>query len=187
MMSDKPLTQAELEFHAFCARIGENPNRAGLSNTPKRLQELESTLYSGYATSPKDALGTLFSNDNMDQMVLLKDIEFYSMCEHHLLPFFGAIHIGYVPQDRLAGFSGVVRLVQTFAKRLQIQENLTNQIADELAALLKPKGVMVVCQARHLCMSMRGSNQNPLIKTSALRGLFRSDPKTRAEFLELLS
>ena len=109
------------------------------------------------------------------------------MREHHLLPFFGAIHIGYVPQDRLAGFSGVVRLVQTFAKRLQIQENLTNQIADELAALLEPKGVMVVCQARHLCMSMRGSNQNPLIKTSALRGLFRSDPKTRAEFLELLS
>lgn len=186
-MSDKSLTQAELEFHAFCARIGEDPNRSGLQHTPKRLQELESTLYSGYATSPKDALGTLFDNDNMDQMVLLKDIEFYSMCEHHLLPFFGAIHIGYVPKDRLAGFSGIVRLVEVFAKRLQIQENLTNQIADELAALLKPKGVMVVCEARHLCMSMRGSNQNPLIKTSALRGLFRSDPKTRAEFLELLS
>lgn len=186
-MSDKSLTQAELEFHAFCERIGEDPNRAGLSNTPKRLQELESTLYSGYATSPKDALGTLFDNDNMDQMVLLKDIEFYSMCEHHLLPFFGAIHIGYVPKDKLAGFSGVVRLVEAFAKRLQIQENLTNQIADELAALLKPKGVMVVCQARHLCMSMRGSKQNPLIKTSALRGLFRSDPRTRAEFLGLLA
>lgn len=186
-MSDKPLTQAELEFHAFCARIGENPTRAGLSNTPKRLQELESTLYSGYTTNPKDALGTLFDNDNMDQMVLVKDIVFYSMCEHHLLPFFGHIHIGYVPKDKLAGLSGIVRLVEVFAKRLQIQENLTNQIADELSHLLEPKGVMVVCQARHLCMSMRGSNQNPLIKTSALRGLFRSDPKTRAEFLELLS
>lgn len=186
-MSDKPLTQAELEFRAFCARIGEDPNRAGLSNTPKRLQELESTLYSGYTTSPKDALGALFSNDSMDQMVLVKDIEFYSMCEHHLLPFFGAIHIGYVPRDKLAGLSGIVRLVEVFAKRLQIQENLTNQIADELSCLLKPKGVMVVCEARHLCMSMRASNQNPLIKTSALRGLFRSDPRTRAEFLGLLA
>lgn len=186
-MSDKPLTQAELEFHAFCARIGENPTRAGLSNTPKRLQELESTLYSGYTTSPKDALGTLFDNDNMDQMVLVKDIVFYSMCEHHLLPFFGHIHIGYVPKDKLAGLSGIVRLVEVFAKRLQIQENLTNQIADELSHLLEPKGVMVVCEAQHLCMSMRASNASPLIKTSALRGLFRSDPKTRAEFLELLS
>lgn len=184
-MSDT--TQVEQAFRAFCARIGEDPNRSGLSNTPKRLQELESTLYSGYTTSPKDALGALFSNDSMDQMVLVKDIEFYSMCEHHLLPFFGAIHIGYVPRDTLAGFSGIVRLVEAFAKRLQIQENLTNQIADELSCLLKPKGVMVVCEARHLCMSMRASNQNPLIKTSALRGLFRSDPKTRAEFLELLS
>lgn len=184
-MSDT--TQVEQAFRAFCARIGEDPNRSGLSNTPKRLQELESTLYSGYTTSPKDALGALFSNDSMDQMVLVKDIEFYSMCEHHLLPFFGAIHIGYVPRDTLAGFSGIVRLAEAFAKRLQIQENLTNQIADELSCLLKPKGVMVVCEARHLCMSMRASNQNPLIKTSALRGLFRSDPKTRAEFLELLS
>lgn len=186
-MSDKPLTQAELEFHAFCVRIGENPTRAGLSNTPKRLQELESTLYSGYTTNPKDALGTLFDNDNMDQMVLVKDIVFYSMCEHHLLPFFGHIHIGYVPKDKLAGLSGIVRLVEVFAKRLQIQENLTNQIADELSHLLEPKGVMVVCEAQHLCMSMRASNASPLIKTSALRGLFRSDPKTRAEFLELLS
>lgn len=186
-MSDKSLAQAELEFSAFCERIGENPKRKGLHNTPKRLKELESTLYSGYTTSPKDALGTLFSNDNMDEMVLVKNIMFYSMCEHHLLPFFGHIHIGYIPKDKLAGLSGIVRLVEVFAKRLQIQENLTNQIADEISTLLKPRGVMVVCEAQHLCMSMRSSNTNPLIKTSAVRGLFRSDPRTRAEFLELLS
>ncbi|OBV30132.1 GTP cyclohydrolase I FolE [Helicobacter sp. CLO-3] len=172
-------------FDEFCARIGENPKREGLKNTPKRLRELESVLYAGYNTQTKDALGALFANDGMDEMVMLKDIEFYSMCEHHILPFFGRIHIGYVPRAHIAGISGLARLVEVFARRLQIQENLTNQIADEINALLEPKGVMVVCEARHLCMSMR-QKHDPIIKTSAVRGIFKSDQRTRAEFLELL-
>lgn len=177
---------SEQEFRAFCERIGENPDRTELENTPKRLQELESTLYSGYRADPRVALGGLFENTNIDELVLLRDIGFYSMCEHHVLPFFGSIHIGYVPRDVIAGFSGITRLVEVFTKRLQIQERLTNQIADNITELLAPKGVMVVCEARHLCMSMRG-NQNPLIKTSAVRGIFKSDPRTRAEFLGLLA
>lgn len=176
----------EQEFFEFCQRIGENPNRAGLENTPKRLQELESSLYSGYRADPRAALGAVFENTNIDEMVIMRDIGFYSMCEHHVLPFFGTIHIGYVPKDVIAGLSGITRLVEVFTKRLQIQERLTNQIADEIAALLDPKGVMVVCEARHLCMSMRANNQNPLIKTSAVRGIFKSDHRTRAEFLGLL-
>ena len=172
-------------FDAFCIAIGEDPTREGLKNTPKRLKELESILYAGYKQKPKNALGTLFANNGIDEMVMLKNIEFYSMCEHHILPFFGHIHIGYVPKDTIAGIGGLKRLVEVFARRLQIQENLTNQIADEIATQLATKGVMVVCEARHLCMSMR-QNTDTIIKTSAVRGIFKSDPRTRAEFLELL-
>ncbi|MGX3045903.1 GTP cyclohydrolase I FolE [Helicobacter sp. T3_23-1056] len=177
----------EKMFREFCKRIGEDATRAGLQATPKRLKELESILYAGYSLSPKDALGHTFANNGIDEMITIKDISFYSMCEHHLLPFFGSVHIGYVPKDSIAGISGFVRLVEVYAKRLQIQENLTNQIAQSITKLLKPKGVMVVCEARHLCMSMRGAQKSEAkITTSALRGIFKSDSRTRAEFLQLI-
>ncbi len=177
----------EKMFRDFCKRIGEDATRAGLQATPKRLKELESILYAGYSLSPKDALGSTFENNGIDEMITIKDIAFYSMCEHHLLPFFGSVHIGYVPKDSIAGISGFVRLVEVYAKRLQIQENLTNQIAQSITQILNPKGVMVVCQARHLCMSMRGAQKSEAsITTSALRGIFKSDSRTRAEFLQLI-
>ncbi len=174
-------------FEKMCQRIGEDHTREGLLETPKRLQELESFLYSGYKTNPKEALGRLFINEGIDEMITLQDIEFYSICEHHLLPFFGHIHIGYVPKNHIAGISGLARLVEVFSRRLQIQEKMTNQIADIIMQILEPKGVMVVCEARHLCLSMRGlQKQNTKIKTSAVRGLFKSDSRTRMEFLELV-
>ncbi len=175
------------EFDEFCQRIGEDSQREGLAQTPKRLLELEEFLYSGYKVDAKDALGSLFQNEGIDEMITLQNIEFYSMCEHHILPFFGYIHIGYVPKDKIAGISGLARLIEVFARRLQIQEKLTNQIADTIMEILDPKGVMVVCQARHLCLSMRGlQKQNGIIKTSALRGLFKKDSRTRMEFLQLI-
>lgn len=176
------------DFKAFCERIGENPLRAGLEKTPERLDELESFLYSGYKLDPISALGTPLENiEKIDEMISLLNIEFYSMCEHHLLPFFGHIHIGYIPNEKLAGISGFARLAEVFSRRLQIQENLTAQIANTIMEVLKPKGVMVIAQAKHLCMAMRGlQKQDSIIKTSAARGLFKSDPKTRAEFLALL-
>lgn len=180
-------TKREKDFNDFCKRIGEDSTRAGLQATPKRLDELESILYAGYKQSPKDALGATFANDGIDEMISIKDIGFYSMCEHHLLPFFGSVHIGYVPKDSIAGISGFVRLVEVYAKRLQIQENLTNQIAQSITELLSPKGVMVVCQAQHLCMSMRGAQKSEAkITTSAVRGIFKSDSRTRGEFLQLI-
>lgn len=174
-------------FRDFCKRIGEDYTRAGLQATPKRLAQLESILYAGYSLSPKEALGGLFANSGIDEMISIKDIAFYSMCEHHLLPFFGKVHIGYVPKDSIAGISGFVRLVEVYAKRLQIQENLTNQIAQSITELLSPKGVMVVCEARHLCMSMREATKTQAqITTSAVRGIFKSDSRTRGEFLQLI-
>ncbi|SQB97569.1 GTP cyclohydrolase I FolE [Helicobacter fennelliae] len=175
-------------FEEFCNRIGENPKREGLLQTPKRLRECEEFLYGGYKKDPALALGSLFKNNGIDEMITLRNIEFYSMCEHHILPFFGSISIGYVPNEYIAGIGGLAHLIEVFTRRLQIQETLTNQIADTIMEILKPKGVMVVCEAKHLCMSMRGlQKQNATIKTSAVRGLFKSDSKTRTEFLQLIA
>jgi len=181
-------TTNEQYFKEFFKQIGEDPNREGLKKTHKRVEELNSFLYKGYNANPIKALGEMFANEEgIDEMIMLKDIEFYSMCEHHILPFFGHIHIGYVPKNKIAGISGLGHLIEVFARRLQIQEKLTNQIADTIMEILSPKGVMVVCEAQHLCLKMRGlQKQDTLIKTSALRGLFKSDSRTRAEFLQLL-
>lgn len=171
----------------FLEKIGENPNREGLKDTANRVEESWKFLYNGYFQDPKAVLGSIFEQGACDEMVMLKHIEFYSMCEHHILPFFGHISIGYIPNKKVVGISGLVRLVEIYSRRLQIQERLTTQIADTIMESVGAKGVMVVCEAQHMCMSMRGvQKQDARIKTSAVRGIFKSDPRTRSEFIQLL-
>lgn len=174
------------DFNDFLLNIGENPNREGLKDTPTRIKKLYDNLFDGYKKDIDISLGSVFNEECFDEMITLKDIEFYSMCEHHMLPFFGFINIGYIPNEKLAGIGGLARLVDIFSHRLQIQERLTNQIADTLMEKLNPKGVMVTCKATHLCMRMQGiQKQHATIHTSALRGIFKTDSKTRAEFIAL--
>jgi GTP cyclohydrolase I len=167
--------------------LGENPAREGLLNTPRRVERALRFLTSGYQADIDEVLnGALFSVD-YSEMVIVKDIDFYSLCEHHLLPFFGKCHIAYIPSSRVIGLSKIPRLVDVFSRRLQIQERLTNQIADTIREKISPVGVAVVMEATHLCMSMRGvEKQNSLAVTSAMIGAFRDNARTRMEFLELL-
>jgi len=179
------------EFEALVrqmlVRVGEDPEREGLEHTPLRVAKAMDFLTSGYTMSLQEVLNDALFEDKCDEMVIVKDIEFYSMCEHHMLPFFGKAHVGYLPHGKIIGLSKVARVVDLFARRLQVQEHLTNQIADALMEVLKPHGVGVVLEASHLCMMMRGvQKQNSSTVTSAVRGTFKSDRRTRAEFLELL-
>ncbi|TLD88797.1 GTP cyclohydrolase I FolE [Helicobacter sp. MIT 03-1616] len=176
----------QLFFETLCQNVGENPNRDGLLRTPERIAQSFSTMLNGYSQSPKEALGSIFEENVCDEMIVLKKLHFYSMCEHHLLPFFGHISIGYIPDKKLVGISGLARLVEVFAHRLQIQENLTTQIANALDEELKPKGAMIVCEARHLCLEMRNKQPQSPVITSTLRGLFKKDSRTRAEFMQLI-
>jgi GTP cyclohydrolase I len=167
--------------------IGEEPEREGLRSTPKRVAKSLRWLTQGYDTSVKDVVGTgIFEADGHRNMVMVRDIELYSLCEHHMLPFFGKAHVAYIPNGRIVGLSKIPRIVDVYARRLQVQERLTEQIASALDDVLKPAGVGVVIEAFHLCMMMRGvQKQNSKTITSALRGGFRDDPKTREEFLHL--
>ena len=167
--------------------MGEDPGRDGLQRTPVRVARALRFFTEGYGKNPKEVLnGALFDVD-YDEMVIVKDIEFYSLCEHHLLPFFGRVHVAYIPKGKVVGLSKVPRLVEMFARRLQVQERFTVNIAETLEKLLEPRGVAVVVEAAHLCMMMRGvQQQNSSAITSSLRGTFRSDPRTRAEFMDLL-
>ncbi len=169
------------------AELGEDPDREGLLNTPKRVEKALKFLTSGYSANIDEVLnGALFTVD-YSEMVIVKDIDFYSLCEHHLLPFFGKCHIAYIPSTRVIGLSKIPRLVDVFSRRLQIQERLTNQIADTIREKIAPLGVAVVMEATHLCMSMRGvEKQNSFAVTSAMLGAFRNDARTRMEFLELV-
>ena len=169
------------------AELGEDPTREGLLNTPKRVEKALKFLTSGYDANIDEVLnGALFTVD-YNEMVIVKDIDFYSLCEHHLLPFFGKCHVAYIPTTKVIGLSKIPRLVDVFARRLQVQERLTNQIANIILDTIKPMGVAVVMEASHLCMSMRGvEKQNSFAVTSAMLGTFRSDPRTRSEFLELI-
>ncbi|CBG40494.1 GTP cyclohydrolase I FolE [Helicobacter mustelae] len=177
-----------INFEKFFLKIGEDPNREGLRDTPKRIKKLYESLFDGYHKDIDQALGSVFNEEHFDSMITLKDMEFYSMCEHHLLPFFGKIHIGYIPNEKLAGIGGLARLVDIFAHRLQIQERFTNQIADILMQKLSPKGVMVTCEATHLCMRMQGmQKQHANIHTSAVRGIFKTDSRTRSEFIAFVA
>lgn len=166
--------------------IGEDPSREGLIDTPRRVAKSYKDLFGGYSQSPEEIL-TVFDGENYDEMIICKDIDFYSNCEHHMLPFFGKIHIGYIPNNKIVGISKLPRIVDIFAKRLQNQERLTQQIAQTLSELIKPKGVGVVVEAKHLCMMSRGvQKQNSLMTTSSTMGLFKKDARTRSEFLKLI-
>ncbi|MBI3895115.1 MAG: GTP cyclohydrolase I FolE [Acidobacteria bacterium] len=169
------------------AALGENPNREGLQDTPSRIAESLRFLTSGYRMRIDEVLNGAFYSVCYDEMVIVKDIELFSLCEHHLLPFFGKCHVAYVPEKKVIGLSKIPRIVDMFARRLQIQERLTNQIAETLMEQLRPQGVGVVVEARHLCMMMRGvEKQHSQAVTSAMLGVFRDQQQTREEFLSLV-
>jgi GTP cyclohydrolase I len=169
------------------AGIGEDPSREGLIDTPKRVEKSMRFLTSGYQADVDAMLNNALFTVDYNEMVIVKDIDFYSLCEHHLLPFFGKCHVAYIPNGKVVGLSKIPRLVDIFARRLQVQERLTNQIAETLTEKIKPLGVAVVTEATHLCMSMRGiEKQNSVALTSAMFGAFRNDARTRAEFLNLI-
>jgi GTP cyclohydrolase I len=197
-MSADPLTDAEVvsddrrlaEYEALVRLqlelMGEDPAREGLLRTPERVARSMEWLTRGYDTSVREAVGEGVFTDRHDHMVMVRDIELYSMCEHHLLPFYGKAHVAYVPDGRILGLSKIPRIVEMFARRLQVQERLTSEIAEAIEEVLEPRGVGVVIEARHLCMMMRGvEKQNSMTITSALLGEFRDDAKTRDEFLRL--
>ena len=167
--------------------LGEDPSREGLLDTPKRVEKSLRFLTSGYAADVDAVLNNALFTVDYNEMVIVKDIDFYSLCEHHLLPFFGRCHVAYIPQGRVVGLSKIPRLVEIFARRLQVQERLTNQIAETLREKIRPLGVAVVMEASHLCMSMRGvEKQNSVAVTSAMLGVFQHDARTRMEFLDLI-
>ena len=165
-------------------RLGEDAKRPGLARTPGRVARSLAELTSGYGQTVEEVVGQGVFQEDCSEMVMVKDIEFYSLCEHHLLPFYGKVHVGYIPDGRIIGLSKIPRIVDVFARRLQLQERMTVQIAEAIEGALEPKGVGVVVDAQHLCMMMRGvQKQNSSAMTSALRGTFQTDSKTRNEFL----
>ena len=168
--------------------VGEDPRREGLAKTPERVFKAFEFLTSGYWQDPKVVLNDALFDSSNNEMVLVRDIEFYSLCEHHLLPFFGRVHVAYIPNHKVVGLSKIPRMVNIFARRLQIQEQLTEQIAEAVQDVIKPKGVGVVIEARHMCVEMRGVGKiNSTTTTSALRGLFISRNDTRKEFFDLIN
>jgi GTP cyclohydrolase I len=169
------------------AEIGEHPDREGLLNTPKRVEKAYRFLTSGYDADIDEVLNNALFSVDYSEMVIVKDIDFYSLCEHHLLPFFGKCHVAYIPSTKVIGLSKIPRLVDIFSRRLQVQERLTSQIANTICEKIAPIGVAVVMEATHLCMSMRGvQKQNSFAVTSAMLGAFRNNSRTRIEFLELI-
>jgi len=183
-------TQVNKEFEKLIRRelelLGEDPNREGLLKTPQRVANSMTFLTEGYSSSAEEVVGKGIFKEEHDNMIMVRDIELYSLCEHHMLPFFGKAHVAYIPNGKIVGLSKIPRIVDVYARRLQVQERLTEQIADGLCRVVNPSGVGVVIEAFHLCMMMRGvQKQNSKTITSALRGAFREDSKTRDEFLRL--
>lgn len=167
--------------------IGEDPHRDGLLKTPERVERMFAFLTSGYGKRVEDVLNEAIFREHYDEIVLVKDIDFYSLCEHHLLPFFGKCHVGYLPDGKIVGLSKLVRLVEMYSRRLQVQERLTCEIADAILKALQPRGVAVIIEAYHLCMMMRGvEKQNSRAITSSMHGLFRDRLETRTEFMQLI-
>lgn len=174
------------QYRALLGQIGENPDREGLAKTPERAAKALAVLTSGLSVNPADILRSALFAEPSDEMVLVRDIEVYSLCEHHLLPFFGKAHLAYLPDGKIVGLSKLPRVVDAFSRRLQVQERLTEQIRDCVQDTLGARGVAVVIEAQHLCMQMRGiEKQNAITTTSAFTGAFLEDPKTRKEFLDL--
>ena len=183
MVDQEKIKQA---VYSILEAIGEDSSREGIIETPRRIAEMYAEIFSGMGKDPKEELAVGFEEGH-HEMVILKDIPFYSMCEHHLLPFYGMAHIGYIPKGRVVGASKLGRVVEIIAKRPQLQERLTTQIADSIVEALQPEGVAVVVEAEHLCMTMRGVKKpGSNVVTSAMRGSFRSRAETRAEFLSLI-
>jgi GTP cyclohydrolase I len=168
--------------------IGEDPNREGLLSTSKRVAEAYEFLTKGYNQNIEDVINDAIFTEKYDEMVLVKNIDFYSLCEHHMLPFYGKVHVAYIPDGKIVGLSKIPRIVDVFARRLQVQERMTQQIADTLDKYLQPIGVAVVSEAYHMCMMMRGvEKQNSSATSSAMLGVFKDDARTRSEFLNLIS
>lgn len=169
--------------------IGENPLREGLKRTPQRVAEMYEEILAGYSKTPDKELKVRYEKENYEEIVLVRDIPLYSMCEHHILPFFGRAHVAYIPhKDRVAGLSKIVRVVEILARRLQVQERLTKQIADTIMEALTPQGVLVVIEAEHFCITMRGIKKpGSLVMTSVMRGIFLKDARTRNEAMALIS
>lgn len=179
--------RGEQHVSRLLVELGEDPTREGLERTPARVWKALQALTDGYNADVSDVVGEAIFAETYDEMVLVRDIEFYSLCEHHLLPFFGRVHVAYIPDGRIIGLSKLPRMVDLFAHRLQVQERLTTQIADVLVETLAPRGVGVVVQASHLCMMMRGvQKQGAETVTSAMRGIFKDDARTRGELLDLV-
>lgn len=175
------------QFLKLLEAIGEDPQREGLKDTPKRAAKAFEFLTHGYHQTLEEIVNNALFDSDTDEMVVVKDIELYSMCEHHLLPFIGKCHVAYLPRNKILGLSKVARIVDMHARRLQVQEHLTKDIADSIAQVTDAKGVGVIVEAQHLCMMMRGvEKQNSVMSTSVMRGLLREDPRTRAEFLSLV-
>jgi GTP cyclohydrolase IA len=185
---DKTDIDFENAVKSMMIHIGEDPEREGLLQTPSRVRKAYEFMYGGYNEDPKEILSKALFTSSNGEMVLIKDIEFYSTCEHHLLPIIGRVHVAYIPDGKVVGLSKIPRVVNVFARRMQIQEQLTEQIADAINETIMPKGVAVVIQARHMCMEMRGVEKiNSTTTSSALRGLFKKDEKTRSEFFSLIN
>jgi GTP cyclohydrolase I len=183
---DGDLAEFETIVHRQLELIGEDPSRDGLLKTPSRVAKAMMWLTRGYNQTAAEVIGDALFEENHENMVMVRDIEMYSMCEHHMLPFFGRAHVAYIPDGKIVGLSKIPRVVEVFARRLQVQERLGEQVADALEEVLKPKGVGVVIEAVHLCMMMRGvEKQNSRTITSSLRGVFKDDARTRSEFLRL--
>ena len=187
MNREERLEERRRIVESLLESIGEDPSREGLLRTPGRVSQSFEELTQGMEQDLEDVVGHGVFHEDCSEMVIVKDIEFYSLCEHHLLPFYGRVHVAYIPDGRIIGLSKIPRIVDMFARRLQVQERMTAQIAEAIQEVLHPKGVGVVADAAHLCMMMRGvQKQNSSTMTSCLLGCFRSDPRTRSEFLDLV-
>ena len=187
-MSQSKDAEFENAVKSMMLHVGEDPAREGLLETPSRVRKAYEFIYGGYKEDPKEILSSALFTSSNDEMVLIKDIEFYSTCEHHLLPIIGRVHVAYIPDGKVVGLSKIPRVVNVFSRRMQIQEQLTEQIADAIMDAISPKGVAVVVAARHMCMEMRGVEKiNSTTTSSALRGLFKKDEKTRSEFFSLIN
>jgi len=187
MMPPKKLLALQDLIRDLLSGIGEDPDREGLIDTPRRMAEMLEELTQGYRISPEEVVAKAIFPVEYDDMVVLKDISFYSLCEHHMIPFFGKIHVGYIPNGKVLGTSKIPRIIEVFSKRLQLQERMTEEIARFLEKAIEPLGVGVVAEGFHLCMAMRGvRKEEARLITSAMKGSFRKDPRTRMEFLQLI-
>jgi len=188
VLQAKPVPNVVAEVRSMLAKLGEDPNRDGLLRTPQRVDEALKFLTSGYRMDVEKVVNGALYDVKYDEMVVVKNIEFFSLCEHHLLPFYGKMHVAYLPKNKVVGLSKIPRIVDVFARRLQIQERLTQQVAQTIQDMIDPVGVGVICEARHFCMMMRGvEKQHSGAMTSAMLGLFRDRKKTRDEFLALVN